>query len=149
MVMVVWRHGSMAAWRHCGMVAKQHCSMMTWRHGGMAARQHVGIVAWRHGIIAAWQHSGTTALRHVGMVSGSQTQNWPPYDVRKLTQLMPACAFPNTELASLPPRAPEAFERFPDLTSYASMHCGLTGGWVQNLKAAYLPYFLQCAMVGL
>ena len=26
-------------------------------------------------------------------------------------------------------------------------HSGLTGGWVQNLKASYLPYFLQCAMV--
>ena len=28
------------------------------------------------------------------------------------------------------------------------MHCGVTGGWVQNLKASYLPCFLQCAMVG-
>ena len=27
-------------------------------------------------------------------------------------------------------------------------HCGLKGGWVQNLKASYLPYFFQCAMVG-
>ena len=31
---------------------------------------------------------------------------------------------------------------------FGAVHCGLTGGWVQNLKAAYLPYFLQCAMVG-
>ena len=30
----------------------------------------------------------------------------------------------------------------------AAVLCGLTGGWVQNLKASYLPYFLQCAMVG-
>ena len=29
------------------------------------------------------------------------------------------------------------------------LHYGLTGGWVQNLKASYLPYFLPCAMVGL
>ena len=36
----------------------------------------------------------------------------------------------------------------PPTTPCLSQHYGLTEGWVQNLKALYLPYFLQCAMVG-
>ena len=39
-------------------------------------------------------------------------------------------------------------KRLNHILTFGSMHCGLTGGWVQNLKALYLPYFLQCAMVG-
>ena len=41
------------------------------------------------------------------------------------------------------PRWPDRSEVPPSL---ATLHYGLTGGWVQDFKASYLAYFLQCAL---
>ena len=44
------------------------------------------------------------------------------------------------------PQPPAPAPGLPPPPGGATVHCGLTGGWVQKFKASNLAYFLQCAL---